>query len=258
MTDQIRKPKILELACKAGKLVLTNGGEIYRVEQIMASVCEAYGIDDHECFATPTMIMLSTSGMDGEPVSRMMRITERSINLNVVAEINDFSRKLPIPFNEAVIVIDSIEKSKPYPLWLRIMVSSIAVGAFAFTFGGGVRDFLCGIVLGMLLRFIIFGLHRGKVGDFMINLVGGAFAAFGGWLVYFVGITDNHWIITISTIMLLVPGLLFTNAMRDIAAGDLVSGVTRGIEVLSIAAALASGVAAVYGLISIFGVGLVL
>ena len=48
--------------------------------------------------------------------------------------------------------------------------------------------------------------------------------------------------------MLLVPGLLFTNAMRDIIFGDTNSGTNRIVQVLLVAAAIALGTGAAWNL----------
>ena len=50
----------------------------------------------------------------------------------------------------------------------------------------------------------------------------------------------------IGTLMLLVPGLLFTNAMRDMIYGDTNSGVNRVVEALLIAVAVALGTGAAW------------
>ena len=48
-------------------------------------------------------------------------------------------------------------------------------------------------------------------------------------------------IVNISVIMLLVPGLAITNAIRDTVNGDLISGLTRTTEAIFVAIALALG-----------------
>ena len=48
--------------------------------------------------------------------------------------------------------------------------------------------------------------------------------------------------VTIGVLMLLVPGAALTNAMREIMAGDIISGVSRIAEVLLVASAIALGV----------------
>ena len=49
--------------------------------------------------------------------------------------------------------------------------------------------------------------------------------------------------------MALVPGIAFTNAMRDIMAGDIVAGISKAAEALLIGAAIALGTALALGLI---------
>ena len=41
--------------------------------------------------------------------------------------------------------------------------------------------------------------------------------------------------------MMFVPGAAFTNALRDIIRGDMISGISRSAEALSIAVALVAG-----------------
>ncbi len=49
----------------------------------------------------------------------------------------------------------------------------------------------------------------------------------------------------IGSIMPLVPGVLITNAVRDLMAGDLVSGIARGAEAFLTALAIGTGIAGV-------------
>ena len=56
-----------------------------------------------------------------------------------------------------------------------------------------------------------------------------------------VGFGQNVDFITIGALMILVPGVLFTNAMRDIMAGDMVAGISKTAEALLIGMAIALG-----------------
>lgn len=58
--------------------------------------------------------------------------------------------------------------------------------------------------------------------------------------------------IIIGSVMPLVPGLLITNAIRDLIAGHLVSGLAKGVEAILTAMAIGSGVAVVIGLVGLF------
>ena len=58
------------------------------------------------------------------------------------------------------------------------------------------------------------------------------------------GIADNADTVIIGALMILVPGFLFTNSLRDIIYGDTMSGVNRLVQVLIIAVALVVGTSA--------------
>ena len=64
------------------------------------------------------------------------------------------------------------------------------------------------------------------------------------------GIARNPDAVTIGALMLLVPGLLFINAMRDIIYGDTNSGVNRIVQVFLVAAALSLGTGAAWSICS--------
>lgn len=56
--------------------------------------------------------------------------------------------------------------------------------------------------------------------------------------------------IIIGSVMPLVPGLLITNAVRDLMAGHLVSGISKGAEAFLTAFAIGTGIAVVISLFS--------
>ena len=52
--------------------------------------------------------------------------------------------------------------------------------------------------------------------------------------------------IIIGSVMPLVPGLLITNAVRDLMSGHLVSGMSKGAEALLTALAIGGGIALIF------------
>ena len=72
---------------------------------------------------------------------------------------------------------------------------------------------------------------------FIISFLSGLFTI----LMMSVGLGAHQDKIMIGGIMLLIPGLMTTNAIRDILIGDTISGVMRFIEAILLAAILALG-----------------
>lgn len=64
-----------------------------------------------------------------------------------------------------------------------------------------------------------------------------------------INLGENLDKIIIGSIMLLVPGLTITNAIRDTIAGDFLSGITKGAEAFLIAVSIAVGTGAVLSLL---------
>ena len=55
------------------------------------------------------------------------------------------------------------------------------------------------------------------------------------------GLGNNVDLVTIGVLMLLVPGVALTNAMREIMAGDIISGLSRTADAILVASAIALG-----------------
>ena len=82
--------KILKISATAGKMILENGGETYRSEDIVARICETHGATA-DCFATLSGIMVAAT-KDNKTLSTVIRIKVRTINLEKVHQINELAR----------------------------------------------------------------------------------------------------------------------------------------------------------------------
>ena len=67
--------------------------------------------------------------------------------------------------------------------------------------------------------------------------------ALGALLLVLLGLGRDVDTITIGVFMVLVPGIALTNAMREIMAGDIISGLSRAAEAILTGAAIALGAA---------------
>lgn len=246
------------LAAAAGRTILENGGEIYRVEETVNRLCDAFGFEGSQVYATPGMLTVSVRDGNGKHHMVMERITTRGVNLDKVDAVNQFSRDVvrdKPDVQQALTMLQEVRNRKVYSNRTVILFSALACAAFTLLFEGGVRDMLPAAVAGGLIRIATIQLSRIKVNDFLINAIGGAIGAFIGWLALRTGVGGNTQAIVTAAIMLLVPGLLLTNAVRDVAAGDVVSGISRMMEAFVVAIAIACGTALAYVLIPFLGGG---
>jgi uncharacterized membrane protein YjjP (DUF1212 family) len=235
---------IIQLAAEAGRIVLENGGETNRVEDIVQHVCEIFGVKSASCFATPTGIMLSAIDTEGHTASLIKRIHSRTTNLEKLAKIKNlvysFSSE-EITINGFKARLKDIDQTKQYTKRVNILAACIGAGCFTYVYGGNAYDFIVSFFIGGIIKGVSLFLEHFNVNNFFVNVIGGALTA---WIAMFsvqmhFGCNQNE--IIIGALMLLVPGLAITNAIRDTIYGDYVSGTSRAVEAFLVAIGIAVG-----------------
>ncbi|MCD2345310.1 threonine/serine exporter family protein [Clostridium guangxiense] len=253
----MQENKVLNLAAHAGKIILENGAETYRVEETMVKICTAFDIKDADSFVTPTGIMLSITCNNGEIVSAVRRVQSRTVNLEKISKINNLSRtiqKSRLSIDDVEKELKVIESDKSYSNLTMIFFAGIGAAFFTLIFGGGLTDFFVSLIIGFLIKYVSIVFSKINLNDFFVNIIGGSISALTALIFYKLGVIHSVDKSIIGSIMLLVPGLAITNAVRDTIAGDLVSGVTRGLEAFLTAVGIAVGTGIVFKIwIAFFG-----
>ncbi|GAX88648.1 hypothetical protein EFBL_0260 [Effusibacillus lacus] len=231
--------------------MLKNGAETARVEETIERIGRSCGAHSVYSFVTPTGIFISVTADEGH-LTRMYRIGEGlQTDLTKVARINSVSRQFEsgkITVQQVWEQLLAIEKAEPeYPNWLRQIAAALSGGVFTLLFQGGMGDFLPGAFCAALSNYLMEVFDRR-----MPRFLAVFFAALAGtslaMLTVSAGIGKNFYQISLGALIPLVPGLAITNAVRDLMANDLLSGVARSAEAMLTAFAIAVAVALVFAL----------
>lgn len=239
--------EILNVAGYAGKILLESGAEAYRVEETMVKMCEAFHVEEAQSFVTTTGVMMSIT-RNGQIYSKISRIQKRGTDLQKIDAINDLSRNIQtrsLSIQDVKVELQKIEQGKRYSYRTTLLFSALSAFGFAGFFKGSLADALCAFGIGMLVKFVSLGMEKNQINVFFNNAISAGVAALCSLLCMHVAWADSLDIVIISSIMLLVPGLAITNAIRDTVAGDYLAGVARAAEAILIALAIAVGIAAV-------------
>ncbi len=245
-----RLHRITEVCLLAGKIILQNGGETQRVEDTMMRIAAAYGIERSHSFVMPTGIIFAIDS--GSYTTRLVRMADRSTNLKKVSMVNHISRRIvrgELDAEEAGKLLQEIQDSPhEYPNTLKVLAATAASGCLLIMFGGVWQDCLpVGIIAG--IGFTLYLLLSKYVqirffSEFVPSLAIGLLAI----LAVNYGLGRDLDKIIIGSVMPLVPGLHITNAVRDLMAGHLVSGLSKGAEAFLTAFAIGCGIAAALAL----------
>ena len=242
---------LLDLVSDLGYELAMSGAETSRVEETITRVLSTYGVGS-EVFAIPNYFLITIQTEDGTPITRMRRIGYHGNDLYGVELFSDLSRKLcqhHPQLHDAMLWLEDT-KNKKAVFTFPVLLLGYFLGAFGFgiflggSFPDGICAGLCGIVAGTVSTIAL----RQNANPFFHTIAASFFMALLAYGFGAAGIAPNADAVTIGALMILVPGLLFTNAMRDIIYGDINSGVNRIVQVFLVAAALAVGTAAALGL----------
>ncbi|WP_297407390.1 threonine/serine exporter family protein [uncultured Cetobacterium sp.] len=237
----ISEHHILQLAAFAGKIILTSGAEVYRVEEIVSKVGQKFNLKV-DCFATLTCIIASGKNGQGEIVSLVERINSRTTDLDKIHQINTLIKNIDkYSFCQLKSKLNEIEKIEEHPFKIKLFATALGGASFIVSFKGDENDFAVAFIAGAfssIFQYLISGL---KLNSFFVNLISSSICTFTACFFFKIGFISNPSISIISTLMLLVPGVAFINSIRDIIAGDLVAGTSRAMEMIMIGFAIAIG-----------------
>ena len=242
---------LLDLATDLGYELAMNGAETFRVEESISRVLAAYGVHS-EVFSIPNYLIVSIITGDGKPITRMRRIGPHGNDLDAVEKLSGLSRaycnRRPDP-KEGVKWLDLVHAQKlRYSTFMYYAGNFLGASGFSMLFGGSWTDAICSGICGMLVGFVNKMLDARKANQFFRTIASAFIMAVLSYAMGSIGLTNNPDAVSIGALMLLVPGLLFTNAMRDIIYGDTNSGINRVVQVFLIGAAIVLGTATAWNL----------
>ena len=136
----------------------------------------------------------------------------------------------------------------PFPKWAQILSSAVASTSFCILFGGNVADTIAAFIAGFLLYVFLLLVGTPRMSKIFSNICGGAVATATCLLTYHMGLGDNLSPMISGAIIPLVPGVAFTNGIRDIGGGDYLSGTVRLLDAMWSFLCIAIGVGMVFGL----------
>ncbi|MBR4768290.1 MAG: threonine/serine exporter family protein [Lachnospiraceae bacterium] len=260
-SSRIDYDKVMEAAVTAGVILVRCGSEIKRVEDTVARICRAFGMEvRQQIFSLSNAMMISYDNHEEDVhLSRIIEVPIDRMRINQLIEINQLSRDIAAgryTLDEALEKIRAVENTPDTPLLLRLLAASVASFAFGLLFQCSLLE--AGIAaIGGLGAFFTAAVACRKLSKIISNLAGGMALALIALLAPLLfrggGIVLDSMKIMLGAMMPLVPGLSFMNGFRDIGNGDYLSGTVRMLDALLVGVSIASGAAIIYKFLSLFG-----
>lgn len=229
-----------------GKSMVKCGAEMNRVEETIIRVCYAYGMKRVEVFSIISMMMVTAFDEDGNDYTQSRRIYANSNNLGRLEKLNALSREICSELPDITEASERLEKINSEEKRFRLSAclgNVLAAAAFAIFFGGSWRDALATVPIAVMIYLMNSFIKAKGMNRLFFTAVCSALSGFFAIIFVRLGLADNADMIMIGDIMLIIPGLMLINSIREMLCGDVMSGLMRLLESLIVALAIACGFA---------------
>lgn len=236
--------KLLQTILDIGEEMIVAGAEVSRVEESVFRMCKSYGCDRINAYILLSNMQVTVETPDEQIITHIRYMERSDVNFDRLDYLNDLSRyicaNLP-EVDEMKARLEEVMNRKEQSLLLTLTGAVSAASGFIVFFGGNLYDAVAGIFMAVLvvaLRKFFFSRENNQlVLNFATSFVAGIFAL----MLMHIGIPVHEDKIMMGGIMLLIPGIAMTNAVRDMLIGDIASGLLRLSNALMVAASIACG-----------------
>ena len=238
--------KILQGILDIGEEMIISGAEVSRVEDSIYRMCESYGCDRINVFIITSNIQVTMESPDGRILTHIRRIVRFDVNFDRLDYLNDLSRRVcaETPDHQAIqVLLEEVLDRPRQPVSIKFIGSILAASGFVVFFGGTWLDAIAGAVMAVIIVALEMFLAEREKNQIVYHFAVSAVAGLAALSMVRIGLGDNADLIMIGGIMLLIPGIAMTNAVRDMLIGDIAAGLLRLVNSLLVAAAIACGFA---------------
>lgn len=223
---------IRKFILKLGKMLHKYGSPSFRLEAYLSGVATHLGV--HSSFiSTPTSLtMVVWSDRHEDEYNHAARMQPGELDMTALARTDELAQKLlngEITIEEADKQLDDIDAMpSPYSKFLTCLAFGLSTSAFAMLMGAGQLEILLAGLLGLVVYLWTLWAERSKrvagmlepVASFSVGVMA---CAISDWL----NVGLNIWLIILSSLIILVPGLSLTMGLKELSSRNLVSGTAR-------------------------------
>jgi uncharacterized membrane protein YjjP (DUF1212 family) len=243
--DAAQDGAAIEFVLRLARALHRYGTPAHRLEEALLECCRRLGVKA-EVFTTPTTIIMSF-GEPGELRTRMMRVEGGELDMEKLARVDalaDDVASFRLTPSEGVRELSAILAARPrFGRVLSTLAAGVTAGSLAVFIGGSLADVAVAALVGLLVGLLAQVAQRSTDQARVFELVGAAFAAFAAALASSLWSAITPSIVTVSALLILLPGLSLTVAMTELATRNLMSGTARLMSAVIVLLELVVGVA---------------
>lgn len=214
---------------RVAELLHKYGTPAHRLERVLSRMAAALG-DTATFLSTPTSV-IAAFGPLSEQELYLLRIEPGEVDLGKLVAFDDVMEDVEHGRIDVAAGLARLEAIEAAPPRYGLLVSATAVGFASATaarfFGGGAEEIAFSGVLGSALFLLGRLLRRHPASVGLYEPLAAFLAAATTLVVARAGLAVDDSIVTLSSLIVLLPGLSLTVGMTELATRHLVSGTAR-------------------------------
>jgi uncharacterized membrane protein YjjP (DUF1212 family) len=244
--DPLRVRRILEVARRAGMLLLASGAQTTEVEDSIRNLASDLGLEGVQVGVLFSSIQLSyVEPGNLRPTTIVQMASDRTSDFRRLSDVASVLRRVAagrLDLDGAETELARIEGDvRRGPLLLAVLAPAVSSSALAILFGGSLIDAAATFVIALLVQPFVGWLRRAGLPPFFSLLLGSAFATLLVALAVWTGADVDPGLLMTASLIQFLPGGALLAGMRDLIDQAMVSGTARLSEAVLIAAGVASG-----------------
>jgi uncharacterized membrane protein YjjP (DUF1212 family) len=228
--DDDPDPAAVGFVLHLGRALHSYGEASHRLEDMLGAMSDRLGLHGAQFFTQPTSIMASFGPVERQR-THMLRVEPGDVNLGRLAAVEDVSREVAqgriTPEQGTSRIAAIAEAPPPYTPFATTLAFAGISGATCQLLGGGGREIAAATVLGLCVR--LFSMLAGRQPRLMR-----VFEPLAAFLVSGAAVVLAHLagplsvlVATLAGLIVLLPGLTLTTALRELSSRQLASGTAR-------------------------------
>jgi uncharacterized membrane protein YjjP (DUF1212 family) len=242
--DKPSQTELGELLLEMGALLMASGANTARIKITVDRIASAFG-----CFAellvTHHALMMTLTYPDNHKVFTSVKwVPGMHLNFNLIADISTMSWQIVLekwPVERISQELLTLNRKPLYPRALVLLLVALAGAAFCRLFGGNLTEMVAAFVASFCGLYVRQEAIKLKFNFYVAIFFASATASLvaGSYFYFHPAEVYSHAFST--SVLFLIPGVPMIHAISDLLDGNTINGVTRGVNVLIMAFAIALG-----------------
>lgn len=239
----------LNTALNAGEIMLRNGSDTNRVQRIIELILDQPTVIGKDIIVIGTAIIITVRFTNRDPITMTRVIEKRMHNLQKLTLVTRVAEKVSIgtmTLPEANLALEEINSKITYSIYQKVIAISTVSALFTLGFGGTFDAALIIALITIIPAFFMQYSYMKNLPFFLSNIIAGALVSTLSLLVLSIHPLLHFDKMLSSVIVIFTPGIMAITAIRDVVNGDFITGASRGIESIMLAAGLSIGVGVIF------------